>query len=651
MKYVIPCLTMILMLSQARGANDTTIFKNKFEQKIFTDYSDSLIIDPLELLSCYDYSESRLQQIKQRVHQKAEELDASGLRKKPLKKQIKIIYNQVHAGFFTKYEDKAFFNDIFTTGHFNCVTGTAMYAWYLQYFGIDFQIKETPNHVYIIADPDGTKTLMESTLPSNGVVTFDDKFKRNYVKFLDDNKVISHKEYLEKTTDELFNEFYARDKAITLIQLAALQYYNKGIFAYKDEKYSEAVVNFEKASILYPSVTIRFMLNSSYINELLDQNSRTAYSGKTLAGFMNINPKNAGSVSYSEDYFKVVANELVINHPKPEAFRDFYSEFKANISDSVDISGINQDFYYFQAYLYYVSLRYYEALQNLTMAYNENAENINIRELTQEVVGKYLLNETNYAGTIDSLEYYFDVFPFLEEDPANQRYYTYCFMRVISREFSRDNPKAGLAYIDRFNTMMQEHKMATIDQFVTNAYGDVSGYYLRKGKYATAEKYLNEGLHWAPDSYELRNNLDILRKVKGLTNNFTENIYNEAPKEINVNYSDNIDDFKKKFGKSWVEKSTTDLVKSETKDVSPGESMKIGVKGMKVVFRDHGVVQNGSWSLRLKSHLLYLIPEVNKEDFLVFKVVSITDTELKLRPYKDQKKLTNTILTFKVDNK
>ena len=72
---------------------------------------------------------------------------------------------------------------------------------------------------------------------------------------------------------------------------------------------------------------------------------------------------------------------------------------------------------------------------------------------------------------------------------------------------------------------------------------------------------------------------------------------------------------------------------------------------MKVVFRDHGVVQNGSWSLRLKSHLLYLIPEVNKEDFLVFKVVSITDTELKLRPYKDQKKLTNTILTFKVDNK
>lgn len=648
MKYCLIALTLFLGMNQVSGASDTTIFKNKFEQKIFTDYSDSVHVDFIDLLSCYDYSETQLKQIKERIRRTADKLEAEGIRKKPVKKQIRIIYNQVQADFLTKYDDKVFFNDIFKTGHFNCVTATALYAWYLKYFGIDFQIKETPVHVYIIADPNNMKILMESTMPSKGVVVFDDKVKRNYVKYLDDNKIISHQEFLDKSTDELFNEFYLKDKAITPTQLAALQYYNKGIFAFNDSKYAGAVLNFEKASILYPSVNIQFMLNSSYINELIDQNSNKSYSGKTLAGYMNINPENKDALSYGEDYFKAVANELVINHPSTEAFRNFYTDFKANISDSVNISSIDQNYYYFQAYLYYVSLRYHQALINLTMAYNENAENINIKELTQEVIAKYLMNETNYAGTIDSLDYYFDVFPFLQDNPANQRYYSYCFMRVISKDFESDNPKAGAAYLERFNTMMQENKMAFVDQFVINAYNEVFGYYMEKGKYATAEKYLNEGLHWVPDSYALKHSKDLLKQFKGLTNNYTENIYSDMPRKSKYPYVDNIDDFKKKFGKSWVERSITDLVKSETKDVSPGESMKIGVKGMKVAFRDHGVIKNGTWSLRLKSHLLYLIPELNEEDFLVYKVVSISDNELKLRPYKDQKKLTNTIMTFKV---
>ena len=81
------------------------------------------------------------------------------------------------------------------------------------------------------------QTLIESTTPGNGTVAFNDKMKKEFVAYLHNNKIISDYEFNNNSTDELFKEHYSKDKSINKSQLAAIQYYNKGIFLMNDEKY------------------------------------------------------------------------------------------------------------------------------------------------------------------------------------------------------------------------------------------------------------------------------------------------------------------------------------------------------------------------------------------------------------------------------
>lgn len=50
--------------------------------------------------------------------------------------------------------------------------------------GIPYSIKETPTHVYLIADPNGEQILIETTDPVKGFAEFSNGFKQNFISTL-----------------------------------------------------------------------------------------------------------------------------------------------------------------------------------------------------------------------------------------------------------------------------------------------------------------------------------------------------------------------------------------------------------------------------------------------------------------------------------
>jgi hypothetical protein len=213
---IIPFL--LLLMNSYASTPDSTLFNSEFERRIFNSLANSAPIDSIDLFIALSYTSSS----KEKVHRFADELKAR-ISQYPVSKKLKTVYKAVHDEFFTKYSLESNFNDIFLNGNYNCLTASALYAVILDRLGIKYTIKQTPVHVYIIADPSNTGYLIETTLPGEKIVQFDDRFKNNYIEYLHNNKIIADSEFRNSSVDVLFEEHYFKDGFDKRIGRTALQ--------------------------------------------------------------------------------------------------------------------------------------------------------------------------------------------------------------------------------------------------------------------------------------------------------------------------------------------------------------------------------------------------------------------------------------------
>lgn len=512
---------------------DSALFSTSFEQRVFQQQSTSDAPDPVELFMALDYADDN-SNIPGRINEAVISLQ-SRTEKLPLSKKLKIIYKTVQDEFLKKYTEDAYFNDIFENGNFNCVTASALYALMLTQMKIPYVIKEMPDHVYLIADPDQTGFLIESTLPTKGVVAFDDKFKSSYIEFLYNNKIISADEYMNKSVDELFISHYTTDKTVTLSQLAGIQYYNKGAVLYNRARYTESLKNFEKASLLYDADVINYMKSNATTNILYQENQSRKYQGKTLAGYVNANDSNAMALQYARDFFNTVTNELVLNHPDIRAYENYFLDFTRNIQIA-DTADFYQTYYTYRGIYHYSIFDYFQALRYLEKAYRINPENIRTQQLVSEITAKYLVNDNNFRTGIDSLTVYFAYFPFLKKDRIFQDFMLYCYTRSANSAFEMNDGKQGNAFLLKMEIFLDSNPgIIANERYIIYAYSGAGIYYMKKQQYEQAEKKLRKGLSYAPDADELKSMLKTTVQFHGDSYIYPETLPDNSGLKIYMN--------------------------------------------------------------------------------------------------------------------
>jgi hypothetical protein len=87
------------------------------------------------------------------------------------------------------------FSEIFETGYYNCVSGSALFALILSKLEIPYQIIEAPTHVFLIAYPNTEKIVLESTIPDEGSHQFSKRIIERYIADLYKSKLISKEEF------------------------------------------------------------------------------------------------------------------------------------------------------------------------------------------------------------------------------------------------------------------------------------------------------------------------------------------------------------------------------------------------------------------------------------------------------------------------
>lgn len=617
------------------ASNDSTLFKTEFEQQLFYKIIDSVEVDPLDIMLAVDFRSGDKFHAQKSIENIIASLKAKGIEGKKTKKQIQEIYKSIHKVLLKKYIEDADFNQLFDKGEYNCVSATALYAIVLGEFNIDYEIRETPTHIYLVADPKYTNVLIESTLPQNGTIEFDYKTKKAYVEYLVTNKIISAEEFESTPVDKLFEKHYDQNKIIDLNELAALLYYNKGIAFFNKKDYSEASYSFKKANMIYPSLSVGLMYNSSLVNQLSSEVGSKKYNPLILASFVNFNVKNDEVKLYGTEYFGQVGNELMINSPDVAAYKEYFQTFKNMLNDSVDLDPFSQQYYLLLAYANELDENYMEALKNMNYSYISNPENLSTKEVVLGLARNHMVTDKEHEKTIDSLDLYFEIFPFLEENKSFQEYYSYCKMRVIRESFSYDMPKKGYEKLDEFEESLQYEDAYSYDkEYFANMYLDVAGYYGRKNNLNMVGKSIKRGLRFEPNSMLLNNKLAQYGQIRNEVNSFERVvIYNNKSRE---------EQFKEDFNKFIVACWEIDGALNGSEEIEYDETLKLMTyKNNKVMFIVDGKTENGKFSIRTKSRLLYLTPDRDREAYIMYKVETISSSELILRPFVNGK-MTNT---------
>ena len=521
MKQLLLSIICCLFLSFVHGQGGTKLsitklhFNSGLEKNLFEAVEKHQPYDPVQLFIIIDsaITEKSIHDAVESVNGFAEQLKGE----KPGKtfsKTVQNYFDETHERFFTKYELSAFFNQIFESGTYNCVTASALYAILFDKLGIQYAIKEKPTHVYLIVNPGMENIMVETTDPRGLISGVSDDLKKKYVKFLKAEKLISDKDLTSNSTDDLFYKSYYPDSNISLVQLAGVQYYNKGVTLMNNKDYAGALNAYEKSYRLYPSERTAFLIISC-LEQFLGDNFVTTYdqNKEYLVKYVNYTHMEETRQTL-HDAFEKVARELLLNQNDKIHYDAFYSYLKENITDSAALSKITFTNFFYLGTAEGLKSNYAKSLTYLKQAAAINPNNLMLQSIVTVAVMQDLTTNDDLEGNefLDSLIYYSKLFPFLLENNKVQTVFAAVYLQLAGENYNKNKGDAGGKYINSFESFRKEYPdMDVKDDLIGWAYGEESSYYIRKGNKAKAKEVLITGLKYSPDNQTLKTKLSYLK--------------------------------------------------------------------------------------------------------------------------------------------
>jgi len=461
-----------------------------------------------------DVKANDFEKVRVSIQSEIEKYDTPSFRKMKEAKKMKKILKEVHDDYFRKYEEQTYFDNVFSTGIFNCVTASALYAIIFEGLNIPYNIKISLNHVYLIAYPTTNSIMVETTNPMEGYFVYNQNFKENYVDYLKTIKMISEEEYKNKTKDELFETYFYKEKDIDLQELIGIQYSNKGLALLNDEKYQEAFHAFEKTYFLFPSERNAYYLlvsNALVLNECDYLDIKYAGYLSKLCRYRDMGVTNENI----EAEFSDITYKVLINKSNPTLYDEYYEKLIKCISDSSLKADIGFIYNFERGRFLFNKLNYKESLPYTDAAYgikpkNADAQN---RFITNLIL---TYSEWDDPNTIlDNLNTYSEKYPALNE---NNKFMVFRFANVLTlceHNFAMRNSTKAFEYLTLFENSVpvddNELDIHMIKNNIVNAYSSAATYYFRRNNYSKAKSYLEKGLEYVPGNYELTNKMNALR--------------------------------------------------------------------------------------------------------------------------------------------
>jgi hypothetical protein len=161
-------------------------------------------------------------------------------------KFLKSMVNESHRKFLKSYKSYSQFNELFESGHYDCLSGTAFFSVLLEELQFRYKIIETNYHIFLLIETQQGRVLLETTDRLFGFKTNPNEIENSLSHYKENllasssSKKIAYYEY----RIDLFRE-------VSSMQLSGLLYFNQAVVAYNSHDWSACLDRLEKARAIY----------------------------------------------------------------------------------------------------------------------------------------------------------------------------------------------------------------------------------------------------------------------------------------------------------------------------------------------------------------------------------------------------------------
>lgn len=479
--------------------NEEKIFIDKFKKdSINFDFVKGLcLIDTVFNINNYRHNISQLDRF-------IADLPTKGKTDKREKRRVKKVYDLVHKKYFKKYNDKAFFNEIFTSGNYNCVSATALYVYVFDKLKIPYHIKELPTHVFLLAYPNSYKIHLETTIPGTyGFFIPKDTDITKIVDELIDVKLLTKSEVLRKGYKTTYQEYFYGKEHIKKVSLVGMQYYNKSIFEYNDKNVVVSFNNIIKSFSFYRNPYSKMILKS-IIYEYIKQESLD--SRDVIINLFN----GIQLLKYKKDIDKLTVEYLldkIVNSDKNDLS---FIESLIAVFDEFEDEDLKKDcslhLYKFLAVKHTNKRNYDESIKFTKKIITQNYEDKKAQEMMSFSVHRKMLLLPNIEESITSLESYLFGFDFLQNDKKIMTTYAVFYGQLAQKKFAYRDSEKGVIYFNKFENLLaeQKEKIQIRPDIIAGLYLKIGRFYYGKMNFTKAKEIFEKGLKLYPKHPDLK---------------------------------------------------------------------------------------------------------------------------------------------------
>jgi tetratricopeptide (TPR) repeat protein len=482
---------------------DDLQFNSGFEKEAFTGFQSGspdylklfLAVSPKTDLVLYE-------RIRQKISDESDRINVKNFSKKPDEKKVKFVYELVNKEILTTYKEQILFPDIFSTGYFNCLTASAYYGFIFSNLGIDFEFKETMNHVHPVAFPGSLQIKVETTDPINGFQYFDNKLKLQFVSYLINSKTISKEDAQDIPLDSIFNKYYFPESSIGMKELAGLQYLNDAFFKYGNGDFESAFKQIQKAYFLYSDKrvsTLMLFLLSECINKQdykeVEDISFLAFASRFVGEDLDL------KIFLSE--FISITQEVLIEKSQPKLYDQMFDYMTVKIDPGEVLNTIITEYHFQKGRILMTTFRVKEALSHFEKALELQPDNLDLQTLTVQSLG-YSFSTTSNQEIVSNAEEFEKKFPLMKSNESFVSLQMTAYLQYGEEKFDFEMPVDGEVLLKKFEDLFHSHPGISIQyEKVGDAYSSAAVYYFKRNNKSAARSWLNRGLEISPENYQL----------------------------------------------------------------------------------------------------------------------------------------------------
>lgn len=426
-------------------------------------------------------------------------------------RKVKLIYQIVHNRFLIKYSGEVSFYHLVKTGTYNCVTASALFAFFFDALSIPYTIKEKPTHIYLVAFPGTENILVETTTPISGFLAFDPAFKSSFVENLQKQKIIGGSDLNGKTKDELFDAYFFADENIGLRQLVGIHYSNESIFLANSKDLKKSYDQIKKAYLFYPNDRSEYLLMASLASYIQETGDAPLEKAELIGQASRLTRVGITKEMIQGDFMNLTQEVLQKKNDKA-LYQRCYQQITEAITSPEMRDEVSYIFNYENGRVFYNQGNYQRAKQYFGRALTLQPNNVDLGGVFVSSLGLSLRNVHDPTEALDTLLYYKKRYESLSENVNFLSMVALAHGMLFGQLYDKGDLKGAEDQQKKFETLyFGDVILSQLDNdVIAHSYASGASYFFKKGMKTKAKAMIEQGLKIVPNSYELKSRRQML---------------------------------------------------------------------------------------------------------------------------------------------